>query len=215
MKRLPQRVIFTLFCSALILCACSTRVASPQPVHPSTTAAASTLEATKVPDLILTVGTPHIDQPPDGVVTDVPTDPQACGYQWAHQDLPELSSNFQQSIQALQPEAQASAFAFGENCLRADGSVGRFIAMETDFNITLQVDSITDEARLGEWIVKVMQVIDNIPAEQIVGPRPGRVSIFFQASGDQEGVNFYIDQYQALPSGLSTAEIYQALQPPQ
>jgi len=87
--------------------------------------------------------------------------------------------------------------------------------METDFNITLQVKDLTNEANLGEWIVKVMQVIENIPQEKIVGSRPGRVSVAFQKASEQKFANFYIDQYQALPSGLSNAEIYQALQAPQ
>lgn len=152
---------------------------------------------------------------PPSATTAAPPEPQDCGYQWAYQDLPELSSSFQQSIQALQPEAQANAYAFGENCILADGSVGQFLAMETDFNITLQVDDLANETSLGEWIVKIMQVIENIPAEQIVGPRPGRVSITFLAGADQKIVNFYIDQYQALPSGLSSAEIFQAVQAPQ
>jgi hypothetical protein len=141
--------------------------------------------------------------------------PQDCGYQWANQDLPELSSSFQESIQVLQPEAQASAYAFGENCMLADGSVGGFGAMETDFNVTLKVDDLTNASDLGEWIVKVMQVIEDIPPEQIVGPQPGRVNMVFQSDGDQKIVNFYIHQYQALSSGLSNAEIYQALQVPQ
>jgi len=86
--------------------------------------------------------------------------------------------------------------------------------METDFNVTLQVADVANHAQLGEWIVKVMQVIENVPQDQIVGPRPGRVSVAFQASNEQKFVNFYIDQYRILPSGLSNAEIYQALQSP-
>ena len=87
--------------------------------------------------------------------------------------------------------------------------------METDFNITLRVSDLSNESDLGEWIVKVMQVVENIPPEKIEGPRPGRVSLEFRSASEQKFVNFYIDQYQALPAGLSNAEIYQALQTPQ
>ena len=137
-----------------------------------------------------------------------------CGYQWAQKDLPELSGEFQQAIQELQPEAKANAFAFGEDCVYADGRAV-FSAMETDFNVTLQVNDLSNEADLGEWIVKVMQVIENIPPEKIAGLRPGRVSMDFQTGSEQNFVNFYIDKYQVLPAGLSNAEIYQALQTPQ
>jgi hypothetical protein len=169
-----------------------------------------TQEVPPFPKLVATLATPHIDQPPDGAVTLVPSYPQDCGYQWANQNLPELSNSFLQAIQALQSEAQANAFAFGENCVHTDGSI-TFLPMETDFNVTLQVSDLADEAVLGEWIVKVMQVIENIPPDQIVGPRPGRVSIFFESNGERGGANFYIDQYRALPAGLSHTEIYQAL----
>lgn len=201
----------------LILCACSIGVSSPQPVPVAPTDPPLAFPTTAFPDptLIVTLSTPHIDQPPDGQIVTTAPNPQDCGYQWANQDLPELSSSFQASIQALQPEAQASAYAFGENCMLADGSVGGFGAMETDFNITLHVNDLTNESDLGEWVVKVMQVIENIPSEQIVGPQPGRVSIIFQSNRDQKIVNFYVNQYQALGSGLSNSEIYQALQIPQ
>jgi hypothetical protein len=57
-----------------------------------------------------------------------------------------------------------------------------------------------------------MQIIENIPQERIVGPQPGLVTLIFQSNGDQRVINFYINQYQALPSGLSHVEIYRALQ---
>jgi hypothetical protein len=120
-----------------------------------------------------------------------------------------------QSLQALQPEAQVRAFAFGENCILPDGSVGHFLAMETDFNITLQVADLNSETELGEWVVNVMQVILEIPPEQIVGTRPGRVSLTFRSAGEERHLTFYINQYQELPPGLSPVEILQQLQTPQ
>lgn len=200
----------------VILSACSASPAAPQTVSPVTIESPFPFPTTAVTDTkpISTVATPHIDQGPDGANT-APPDTQNCGYQWVYQDLPGLSSSFQQSLQALQPEAQGKAFAFGENCVLPDGSIDRFLPMETDFNITLQVSDLNNESNLGGWIVNAMQVISEIPREQIVGPRPGRVSLTFQSGAEQKMVNFYIDQYQGLPSGLSTAEIFQVLQTPQ
>jgi hypothetical protein len=146
------------------------------------------------------------------VATLIPTD-SSCGYQWAYQGLPELSAEFLKAIQGLQFSAQANAFAFGEDCVYTDGSK-TFLAMETDFNITLPVTDLADEDTLGNWINQVMQIILNIPKEKIVGPRPGRVSIIFQSGDQNQGINFYIDQYQSLPTRLSNAEIYQALKLP-
>jgi len=173
----------------------------------------STTEVQPSPKLIATISTPHIDQGPDGAVTAPPSNPQDCGYQWAYQEMPELSSEFLQSVQALQPGAQASAFGFGENCMHVDGTA-TFLPMETDFKVTIPLSDLTDPALLGEWIVKIMQVIEDIPSDQIIGPGPGRVSILFEANGENKGASFYIDQYRALDSGLSNAEIFQALQTP-
>lgn len=186
-----QRFVRFVLLSIWLLSACATIPASPLPVSPALTETLIAIPTTALPA------------------------PESCGYQWAYQDLPELSSSVQQSIRALQPEAQATAFAFGENCIRADGSVAAFTAMETDFNITLQVADLANESELGEWIVKVMQVITAIPPDQIVGPIPGRVSMIFQSGDEQKVVNFYINQYQDLPPELSNAEIFQTLQAPQ
>lgn len=179
---------FLALLSLILICACSLPLTPTAPASPAT----------------VTV-TPTATPPPYG----------SCGYQWAYQDLPELSAKFQQDIQSLNPEAQAKAFAFGEDCIHADGTTKTFIPMETDFNIKLQVSDLSNESALGDWVVKVMQVIENIPPDRIVGPRPGRISLAFQTSNDQKSINFYIDQFQELPSGLSSAEIYRALQSPQ
>ncbi|HET9910382.1 MAG TPA: hypothetical protein VFQ13_00765 [Anaerolineales bacterium] len=186
-----QRIFAALLFWTLILCACSTGAASPQTVPPPT-ATSFALPTTAA----------------------LPTS-RGCAFQWAYQDLPELSSSFEQSIQALQPEAQASALAYGENCIRPDGSVANFFARETDFDLILQVDDLVDEANLGKWIVQVMQVIENIPAGEIAGRGPGQVSIIFQSGTAQSKINFEFYRYLALPAALSNAEIYKALKIPQ
>ena len=210
-----QEMFHKLLLLSIILSACAVIPAAPQTILPPMTEAPLPFPTTAVPDPrpLETLATPHIEQPPnpDAQLTSAPSDPGQCGYQWAYQDLAELSNSFQQSLQSLQPEAQATAFAFGENCVRADGS-STFIPMETDFNVTLQVSDLTDESALGEWVVKVMEVITAIPSEQIIGPRPGRVSLLFKSGSEQQGINFYIDQFQELPPGLSNAEIFQILQ---
>ena len=165
-----------------------------------------------IPSTETVSASPTISPPTEQAATLTSINPN-CAYQWAYQDLPELSAEFQRAIQALQPGAQANAFVFGEECVYADGS-RKFLAMETDFNLTLQVADLTDEDAFGEWIVKAMQIILNIPKEKIIGPRPGRVSIIFQSDAQNHGINFHIDQYQLLPTRLSNAEIYQTLKTP-
>lgn len=230
-----NQLLKTLLFWTLLLGACFPIKPSTQPDLPVTADTATPLPnivsptfeptfdfptAVQIPKFMMTVATPHIDQSPDGnypgtaSLTPIPPSVGNCAYRWAYKDLPELSADFRRSIHSLQPGAEANAFAFGEDCVYADGIV-TFLAMETDFNITLKVTDPASETELGEWIIKIMQVILNIPKDKIVGPRPGRVSITLQAGEQYQGISFYIDQYQALPSGLSNAEIYQALQTPQ
>ena len=143
--------------------------------------------------------------------TATPPTAEPCGYMWASQNLTNLTLDLQDAIQNVQPEAQAYAFAFGEDCVYTDGR-RTFTAMETDFNVTLPVADLTDEDALGEWITKTMQVIESLPKEKIVGPRPGRVTIIFTAGTEQKIVRFYIDKYQSLPKDMAGWEVYQALQ---
>jgi hypothetical protein len=130
---------------------------------------------------------------------------------WASQPLTDLTLDLQAALTNLHPESQGFAFAFGEDCIYQDGSK-TFGAMETDFNVTLPVADLADENMLGEWIVKVMDVIEALPADKIVGPRPGRVTMIFTAGTDQKFLQFYRNNYQALEPGMSGWEIYQALQ---
>lgn len=77
------------------------------------------------------------------------------------------------------------------------------------------MDDLADEANLDKWIVQVMQVIENISAEQIAGRGPGRVHIIFQSGTAQSKIKFEFYRYLVLPSGLSNAEVYKALKSPQ
>ena len=155
-----------------------------------------------------------LNAPATETLTATPTAAPAslpCAYMWASQNLTDLTLDLQEAIKSIQPEAQAYAFAFGEDCVYEDGHK-TFLAKETDFNVTLQVADLTNESDLGDWIVKTMQVVGDLPAEKIVGPQPGRVTLIFTMATDQKFVNFYIDKYQALEPGLTGAEIFQALQ---
>ena len=220
-----KRIIYALLSLTLGMGACSTNLPPTDtvpgaPASPPYVATELTPESfpdsptIPIPKFDSTLQTPHIDQPPNGNEATITPIYEGCAYQWAQKALPELSGEFQQAIQELQPEALANAYAFGEDCIYADGHAV-FSAMETDFNITLQVSELSNEAELGEWIVKVMQMVESIPPEKIEGSRPGRVSLEFRSGSEQKFVNFYIDQYQALPDGLSTTEIYRTLQTPQ
>ena len=145
-------------------------------------------------------------------VTETPTDSGAenCYFNWASKSLPDLSAQVQDAIRQLQPEAEAIAQAYGENCTYEDGH-STFSAMETDFIVTLQVNDLKNADDLGNWIKQTMTVLNRFPPDQTPGPQPGQVTLQFQSGSDQLSVAFSISDYQKLSPNLSNAEIYQAL----
>ncbi len=61
---------------------------------------------------------------------------QACAWQWASQDIPDLTAQFTAALDAQGIEwSQVRVYAFGENCLGNSGEVHYFAEMETDFGM--------------------------------------------------------------------------------
>jgi hypothetical protein len=225
-----QKIFRTLLFWTLILCACSTGVASSPAVPPSnaetiispepnsvTSQAPFVFPTTAIPDtkLIVTVGTPHIDQPPDG---DLPNTTDLtpsllpplgeCGYQWAYEDLPELSKQLQEEIMTLNSEATAWGTAFGEDCVYADGHAD-FSAMETDFYVQLPVTDLANFESFGNWMTQVMQVVEGLPRDLLAGPQAGFVEFKFTKS-DTEFlfVRVPIQQFRETASGKTGEELF-------
>ena len=200
----------TLLFLTLVLGACTISIPTPQTLPAPT--AAETVSTPSSPKSLATVRTPHIDPGPDGEfpgTTEVPSTTQ-CGYQWAYQDQPELSMQFDQAIKAIIPNSTSHATAFGENCVTADGQVVRFAAMETDFYVIATVASLDDHVTFGNWIAEVMKTINNFPPDQLVGPNPGFVEYRFEKSGTELiNIRVPIQQYNETANGKTGEELFQ------
>ncbi|MCK6585624.1 MAG: hypothetical protein L6Q49_21185, partial [Anaerolineales bacterium] len=131
--------------------------------------------------------TPH--PPTSAATTDVST--TQCGYQWAYQELPELTAQFDAIIQTLIPNSVSRATAYGENCIAANGQVVRFLVMETDFYVTVSVEILDDHETFGNWIAQVMQVVNGLPPDLVQGPQPGFVEFRFEKDA-MEGIGFRV-----------------------
>ena len=133
----------------------------------------------------------------------------ACAYIWASHDLPDLSQKIAASLQALDPSLTGSAFAYGEDCVYGDGH-STFSAMETDFRVKVAVDNLADEEALGNRVAQVMDIITQLPADELSGPQPGRVQFEFSKSATESlFLNVSIAKYKSQAAGLSGAEIFQ------
>lgn len=131
-----------------------------------------------------------------------------CSFTWASRDLTELTNSFDSSLQALHPQSSGNAYAYGEDCVFANGT-SRFTAMETDFRVRTHVTDLQDTAQIGNSIMQTMKVVAAIPAQQLSGPKSGRVDFEFYA-GETEALRLGvgIDEYRAIAPGTSGAEIY-------
>jgi hypothetical protein len=206
----------TLLFLTLILGACSPGISSSETLTPNDSSltpipqinTATTPESSN-PKIILTVGTPNIGQPPDGNFPTPSTSQQECGYQWAYNNLPELTEQFDRAIKNLNPESTSHATAFGENCVASDGQVLRFLAMETDFYVILSVTDLNDYEAFGNWIAQVMQVVNSLPPDMLAGPNPGFVEFRFEKSiSESIGLRVPIRQYNETVSGKTGEELF-------
>jgi hypothetical protein len=191
---LKKQWLFTLLLVlTLVLSAC----ASVDLVTPDTSG--STLPAQS--------STTSVDITP-AITTEITPTPGSCASVWASQDLPDLSQKVNQALHGVDPNITGNAYAYGENCVYADGQ-GTFTAMETDFRVKVVVADLKDENALGTWIARVMAVITKLPPGDLSGPQPGRVEFNFD-QGETENLNLKVSiaKYQKLAPGTSGADLF-------
>lgn len=136
-----------------------------------------------------------------------------CYYVWATRPLPDLSQEIDTALQKMDPAVTGSAYAFGEDCVYADGHAD-FGAMETDYRVTVQVDTLKDLDLLGNWIRRVVPVIEGMPPADVPGPQPGRVEFIFEKNkNEQLIVQVPIREFQGLPADLTGAELLRHFRP--
>ena len=155
------------------------------------------------------------DTPPTIVPTHQSQVPQqGCYYVWATRELPELSVQLQEDLLGAGTTADVRAYAFGEQC-RMESGDSTFHAMETDFRVHVSIESIGDERALGTAIRAVFTAIEEMPPEQIVGPRPGRVEFEFSTPGhDSLRLNIDLARFRQEAGALEGAALLRHFQVP-
>lgn len=128
----------------------------------SVTAAFAALQTVNAPSQnelgITETATIELLAPPSGI----------CYYTWATKDAPELTTKLDAEIKVLNEEAIANVTYYGEDCIFEDGT-GTFGAMETNFSVLLSVDDLSRHEEFGNWISQTMQIVTDIPREEIQG----------------------------------------------
>ncbi len=203
MKRLLAAVLIA-FCVAAQACAPATPVLSRATPATATALAAASTPATPIPVT-----------PPEYVPTIFPIAPTfaGCAYVWGSLDLPELSRHFNAALQKISLNLSGLAYAYGENCVYSDGHQ-TFSAMETDFRVGVKVKTIRDEGSLGDWIAKVMSIVLDLPADEMVGVKAGRVDFNFKEPDPaQIFITVPIDKYRREAGNLRGAELFHLFYP--
>jgi hypothetical protein len=139
-----------------------------------------------------------------------------CAYQWATQDLPEISDQLLQAFKkAGLNDAKVRAEAYGENCVMGSGKVRSFSTMETDFRISVGVADLADQQALGAVMEQILLILDQYPVGSVPGPQPGYIGIEFTDGGSPLKLWFKrTDADAARQKGLLGAGLFRALSNP-
>jgi hypothetical protein len=111
-----------------------------------------------------------------------------CVWNWARRDLPDTTHLAQVALNFFQVRnATVRVEAYGENCL--DGQTQKvqyFAAMTTDFYVTILVDDLTDQERLGRVVWDTYVALTSGLYESWLPARYGYLDITFTAGGQQK-----------------------------
>ncbi|PWH18674.1 MAG: hypothetical protein DDG60_00130 [Anaerolineae bacterium] len=160
---------------------------------------------------------PRAFPPPNPTALPPPETPtetvNTCAFVWASQDLTQLSEQLLKQLKEAElPVRVARASAYGENCVFGDGRIERFVARQTDFYITLEIDTLNNPITLGKLLEQTLDVIDGLPLDKILGSNPGQIGITFRAGDTEDNLWFERTRAKTLrEQGLSGAALYQAL----
>ncbi|HVO71199.1 MAG TPA: hypothetical protein VMT24_14210, partial [Aggregatilineaceae bacterium] len=104
---------------------------------------------------------------------------QECGWQWATQDLPDVTQRLSAALDGSQVAyTRVYAYAFGENCLNGQGEVQYFATKETDFDLALPVSSWSDRESVGDLMADVLAIlVRDIAPGSTPGPQPGQITL--------------------------------------
>jgi len=181
-------------------------------------ALAALLACSLTPSL-LAQSTPTLAEstPPGGsAASPTPLPYESCGWAWASQDLPKVTSAFRTALAAadLSFDTEGTyAYAFGENCLRPNGEVDHFATHETDFVVATTPPDLADLDALGEYAGAVLGIIlSDFGPGAVPGAQRGRVDFVFIAGSEAARHQVLLtDAVAALENGLTGAELYRTL----
>lgn len=137
---------------------------------------------------------------------------EGCGWQWATQYLGPLSTQVQLALEnAGISVVSVHAQVFGENCLSSENEILYFAPMETDFEISVTVEDLSDTNSLGNLLEAILVVLDSFPPEETPGPQPGLIGIEFINGSEHLWIRLTVAESIAIRSlGLHGSDLLKA-----
>lgn len=137
-----------------------------------------------------------------------------CAYVEASKDAPDASAAITQAYRSANiTHVDVRAEAVGENCIDTNTNrVASFSTRQTDIYLLVPVQDIHDTQALGDWISRLVPLIETVPADQLPGPNPGNIAIQFTNGTDE--VNLWFPRQTAqglLQKGIRGSALYEAL----
>ncbi len=154
-------------------------------------------------------------QTPGFQITLTPTEYQGvCSFVWANRAQPDISIQLKKAFRdASLPEVDVDASAYGENCLDiSTNSVVYFTPTQTDLSMTVVVDDTSNTSVMGEWIIKIYGVLENLQPGTLPGSKLGNLQVQYEDTKALVSLNFTHKQGQdAIKQGLRGTRLFDAL----
>lgn len=138
---------------------------------------------------------------------------------WNSHRLEELSEQVQGALDKAGLEgAEGYAEAYGEDWYEQAQNTGdsptvcNFSIMETDFYVTLPVETLADYDSLGTQVSEILAVVDGFSVEETPGSQPGYVEIRFVSDGEEARLRAPVAEAAgARADGMAGVQLLEAL----
>ena len=163
-------------------------------------------------------GTPTV-QPTPGLEEDEPAGEARfngiCSYVWTSRAQPELTSLLaKEAVSADMLNVEINVFTYGENCVDiVSNTVYSYAPRQTNYSVSVDVNSIEDRRGMGDWVMRVSNLIEQTPGALVAGTAPGRLDVLFRDEANSLSLNLPVARVREhIQKGLRGSALLDALE---
>lgn len=147
--------------------------------------------------------------PTESSVEEVP-----CAWVWASRPSQELSFQLQEDLESAGLTRVAGDVSnFGEDCIDPQTNKAvRFAAMQAEFNLVVEVDELDRDGVMGELLMQIIALLENVSKDGTPGPQPDKVRVEWVKDDERIYLDFDLEVgTAALERGLTGESLLDAL----